>query len=188
MTDAEAIAALSRGDLSALDDLVVRHSEQAQRLAYGVLRNPSLVHDVVADSFLTVARKAGGFDVNRPFGPWFAQIVIHRAINLARSERRRQHLASLWQSSPADDPAHLAHMGDVRSAIGHAFMRLTPRDRAVVVLRLVLQTSERESAEILGCAEGTVKSRLSRARHQLRLYLGEAGITPAEAAPLGGYR
>ena len=55
MTDAQAMAALSRGDIAALDVLVVRHNDRAQRLAFGVLRDPSITHDVVANSFLAAA-------------------------------------------------------------------------------------------------------------------------------------
>ncbi len=80
MTDAEAMAALSRGDIAALDALVVRHNDRAQRLAFGVLRDSSVTHDVVADSFLAAAASARTYDPARPFQPWFDRIVVNRAI------------------------------------------------------------------------------------------------------------
>lgn len=189
MTDAEAMAALSRGEIGALDALVVRHNDRAQRLAFGVLRDSSLTHDVVADSFLAAAASARRFDAGRPFVPWFDRIVINRAIKEAQRDRRRQRLAALWRRpAETDDPSRLAELGELRVILVAAFARLEPRDRAVVTLRLVLGASEKETAEVLACPVGTVKSRLARARHQLHRHLAQAGVTGAFMAPLGESR
>jgi RNA polymerase sigma factor (sigma-70 family) len=186
MTDAEAMAALSRGEIAALDSLVIRHNDRAQRLAFGVLRDRSLTHDVVADSFLAAAASATRFDASRPFQPWFDRIVVNRAIREARRERRHQRLAAMWRRPvETDDPSRLAELGELRSILVAAFARLEPRDRAVVTLRLVLGDSENDTAEVLGCPVGTVKSRLARARRQLHRDLAQAGIVGAFAAPLG---
>jgi RNA polymerase sigma-70 factor (ECF subfamily) len=186
VTDAEAMASLARGDIDALDILVARHNDRAQRLAYGVLRDPSRTHDVVADSFLAIVASAQRFDLNRPFAPWFDRIVINLAIKDVQRDARRRRIAGLWRRpSEGNDPSHLAEAGEIRETIAAAFARLHPRDRAVVTLRLVLEMSEQETAERLGCPVGTVKSRLARARHQLRHYLRDRGIVSASADPLG---
>lgn len=184
MTDAEAMAALSRGEIAALDALVVRHNDRAQRLAFGVLRNPSSTHDVVADSFLAVAASARQYDAARPFQPWFDRIVVNRAIKEAQRKRRHQRLTALWRPAQTDDPSRLAEIRELRVILVAAFARLEPRDRAVVTLRLVLGSSEKETAAVLGCPVGTVKSRLARARNQLHGHLAQAGIG-AFMAPLG---
>jgi RNA polymerase sigma-70 factor (ECF subfamily) len=186
MTDAEAMAALSRGEIAALDSLVVRHNDRAQRLAFGVLRDSSLTHDVVADSFLAAAASARRYDPARPFQPWFDRIVVNRAIKESQRERRHQRLAALWRR-PVDteDPSRLAELGELRSILVAAFARLEPRDRAVVTLRLVLDASEKETAEVLGCPVGTVKSRLARARSQLHRHLAQAGVVGAFMSPVG---
>lgn len=185
MTDAEAMAALSRGEIAALDALVVRHNDRAQRLAFGVLRDPSLTHDVVADSFLAAAASARRYDPARPFQPWFDRIVVNRAIKECQRKRRHQLLTALWRPAETDEPSHLAELGELRGILVAAFARLEPRDRAVVTLRLVLGVSERETAEALGCPIGTVKSRLARARDQLHGHLAQAGVVGAFMAPLG---
>lgn len=185
MTDAEAMAALSRGDIAALDALVVRHNDRAQRLAFGVLRDSSVTHDVVADSFLAAAASARTYDPARPFQPWFDRIVVNRAIKESQRRRRHQRLTALWRPDRTDDPSRLAELGELRVILTAAFARLEPRDRAVVTMRLVLGVSENETAETLGCPVGTVKSRLARARSQLHRHLERAGVVGAFTTPLG---
>lgn len=185
MTDAEAMAALSHGEIAALDALVVRHNDRAQRLAFGILRDPSLTHDVVADFFLAVAASARRYDPARPFQPWFDRIVVNRAIKESQRKRRHQRLVARWRPAETDDPSRLAELGELRMILAAAFARLEPRDRAVVTLRLVLGVSEKETAEVLGCPVGTVKSRLARARDQLHRYLATAGVVSAFMTPVG---
>jgi RNA polymerase sigma factor (sigma-70 family) len=186
MTDAEAMAALSRGEIAALDSLVIRHNDRAQGLAFGVLRDPSLTHDVVADSFLAAAASARRFDPSRPFQPWFDRIVVNRAIKESQRERRHRRLAAMWRRpAEADDPSRLAELGELRGILVAAFARLEPRDRAVVTLRLVLGASEKETADVLGCPVGTIKSRLARARIQLHGHLAQAGVAGAFTVPIG---
>src|ERR1022692_3684975 len=113
MTDAEAMAALRRGDIAALDHLVVRHTQRAQRIAYGVLRNPSATHDVVAESFLAVASSARRYDPSRPFEPWFDRIVVNRSIREAQRDLRRRRLATLWRRPlESEDPTQLAELDE----------------------------------------------------------------------------
>ncbi len=180
------MAAIARGDIQPLDVLVARHDERAQRLAFGVLRDPSRTHDVVADAFLAVVSTAHRFDLSRPFAPWFDRIVINLAIKDVQRELRRRRIAGLWRRPlEGNDPSLVAEAGELREAIALAFARLHPRDRAVVTMRLVLEMSEQETAEALGCPVGTVKSRLARARHQLHRHLRDRGIVSASADPLG---
>ena len=186
VTDAEAMAALARGELETLDVLVARHNDRAQRLAFGVLRDPSRTHDVVADAFLAVVSTAHRFDLSRPFAPWFDRIVVNLAIRDVQREVRRRRIAGLWRRPiEVDDPSQVAEADELRETISRAFARLHPRDRAVVTMRLVLGMSEQETAAVLDCPVGTVKSRLARARHQLNRYLRDLGIVSASAAPLG---
>jgi RNA polymerase sigma-70 factor (ECF subfamily) len=186
VTDSEAMASLARGEIQALDILVARHHDRAQRLAYGVLRDPSRTHDVVADSFLAIVASAQRFDLNRPFAPWFDRIVINLAIkDVQRDVRRRRIGVLLRRPIEGNDPSEVAEAGELREAIAVAFARLHPRDRAVVTMRLVLEMSEQETAAALDCPVGTVKSRLARARHQLRRYLRDRGIVSTSADPLG---
>ncbi len=185
MTDAEAMAALSRGEIAALDALVLRHNDRAQRLAFGVLRDSSITHDVVANSFLAAAASARTYDPGRPFQPWFDRIVVNRAIKESQRRRRHQRLTALWRPTAPDDPSRLAELGELRVILSAAFAQLDPRDRAVVSMRLVLGFSEIETADVLGCPVGTVKSRLARARTQLHQHLAQAGVAGALLAPIG---
>jgi RNA polymerase sigma factor (sigma-70 family) len=186
VTDAEAMAALARGEIQCLDVLVARHDARAQRLAYGILRDPSRTHDVVADAFLAVLAAAGRFDPTRPFAPWFDGIVVHLAIKDVQRDVRRRRITALWRQPVArDDPAQVAETSELRDGISRAFALLHPRDRAVVTMRLVLGMSEQETATVLDCPVGTVKSRLARSRRQLHNSLRDLGIVGASAVSLG---
>jgi RNA polymerase sigma-70 factor (ECF subfamily) len=189
VTDAEAMAALARGEIQALDFLVPRHNDRAQRLAYGVLRDSSRTHDVVADSFLAIVASAQRFDPTRPFAPWFDRIVINRAIKEAQRDLRHGRISAILRRPiEENDPSRIAEASELRESLVLAFARLHPRDRAVVTMRLVLGMSEQETAAALGCPAGTVKSRLARARRHLHRHLGEAGIVSASTTPLGDKR
>ena len=180
ISDEDAVASLGRGDLAALEILVERHGSRCQHLALGITRDLATAQDVVADSFLSLTEQARRFDHSRRFAPWFNRIVVNRSINAAK-RRRRWLTLPIWRAQTGEDPAHLVEIGEMRAAIRAAFERLAPRDRAVVVLRLVMDSSEAETADALGCKVGTVKSRLARARRQLQRHLGEFQINKAIA-------
>jgi RNA polymerase sigma-70 factor (ECF subfamily) len=174
MTDEEAVAALARGDVAALEILVTRHGARAQHLAFGITRDVHTAQDVVADSFLSLVKQARRFDPDRAFAPWFTRIVVNRSISAAK-RRQRWLTLPIWglDHLGTGDPERLAELGEIRDAIRLAFSQLDPRDRAVVVLRLVLDASEADAADALACPVGTIKSRLARARRQLKSRLGE---------------
>jgi RNA polymerase sigma-70 factor (sigma-E family) len=82
-----------------------------------------------------------------------------------RHQRVRQRHAVLFQPSPPVDPAIAV---DARDAVVRVLVRLPPRQRAVLVLRYFEQLSEAETAEVLGCSVGTVKSATARGLARLR--------------------
>lgn len=187
MTDEQAVAALARGEVAALEVLVTRHGVRAQHLAFGITRDLHTAQDVVADSFLSLVKQAHHFDPKRTFAPWFTRIIVNRSISAARRSRRWLTLP-IWglDQGQASDPARLAELGEIRAAIGVAFNQLDPRDRAVVLLRLVLGVSEAEAADALACPVGTIKSRLARARRELQSRLVEYQFEPPKA--IGDYQ
>ena len=101
-------------------------------------------------------------DADRPFRPWFLRIVANTARNHRRS-RWRRHAAELRLAArPADaeDPAVAVVEAGRRRALVAALNRLSVEDRLVIALRHFEQLTEREMADALDCAPGTVKSRL----------------------------
>ena len=149
--------------------LFARHWPQARRAALAVTGSDAAADDVAQDAFERAFAGLSRFDASRPFGPWLHRIVVNRAIDLARRDRRLVHLdrapqeaLAVWEADTSADPAVL-----------EALAGLSPERRAVIVLRHLLDYRPPEIAEILGIPLGTVNSRLGRALDEMRDRLGE---------------
>jgi len=113
------------------------------------------------------------FDRKRPFGPWLHRIVVNRAIDWARARSLRRELAADGAPEPAaaerDDPEHARVLAAGLTALG-------AEQRAVIVLRYLLDYTPGEIAELLDVPRGTVNSRLRRGLDRLeRTLRGELG-------------
>jgi RNA polymerase sigma-70 factor (ECF subfamily) len=145
-----------RGSASDLEALFRAHWPRAFRAAYLVTHDAGAAEDIAQESFLAAIRALDRFDRRRPFGPWLHRIVVNRAIDWARARRLRSEV-ELSESLPAPD-AVAAPGDDVLAALA----RLSPEQRAVVVMRYLLELTPGEIAEALGLPRGTVNSRLRR--------------------------
>jgi RNA polymerase sigma-70 factor (ECF subfamily) len=127
--------------------------------------NPVTAEDVVQDAFEKAFAGLARFDESRPFAPWFNRIVVNRAINVAKRERR---LTSLDEGLPSVEAAEgTAGNRELLRMVA----RLPAKHRAVVILRFGLDFPPHEVAELMGVPVGTVHSRLSRALTELRTTL-----------------
>jgi RNA polymerase sigma factor (sigma-70 family) len=133
----------------------------------------------VQDAAVRAWRSLSTFDAERSFRSWYLRIVANAARNAIRSEGRRAALSvrGAHQVAPgaSQDPADHAVTEEERRLVVAALNRLGRDDRLVVALRHFEQLTEREMAEVLGCAPGTVKSRLSRAMQRLHDELASDG-------------
>jgi RNA polymerase sigma-70 factor (ECF subfamily) len=171
----ELIARARRGDHAAFTLLVAAHQDVAFRTAYLVTGGGAEAEDAAQEAFVKAFRALGRFRDGAPFRPWLLAIVGNEARNRRRSEGRRAGLvlragaeAEAAVSGSAEDEA-LSRLG--REELLRAVERLRSSDRDVVACRYLLGLDEAETAEALGCARGTVKSRLSRALERLRAEL-----------------
>jgi RNA polymerase sigma-70 factor (ECF subfamily) len=125
------------------------------------------------------------------FRAWLLRIVANQARNRLKAARRRAHLmeraATAWQPAPhlAPTPEGAALANEQRAALLQALDRLPEHDRLTLAYRYFFDLTEAEMAEALGCARGTVKSRLSRALTRLRQVLGSAANATAVAQGSG---
>jgi RNA polymerase sigma-70 factor (ECF subfamily) len=186
-TDRTAVARLKDGDIGGLEVLVQRYQLKAARAAYLITRNRLLAEDLVQAAFLRAFERIDQFDITREFGPWFLRSVINDALKAVsragRSISWEQSFDDLAGETPElavseAGPAELFEQTETRLTIGAALDRLTPPQRAVIVLRFYLGFSEAETAEQLDCPPGTVKWRLHAARQQLQALLGELRPDP----------
>ncbi|UIN29731.1 RNA polymerase sigma factor [Microbacterium binotii] len=156
---------LRAGDESALGEMFDLHQGRVFRHAFRLLGDHEDAKDAVAVAFFELWRKRGSVHVvDGSVLPWLLVTVANAARNLERSARRYR---ALLAKTPAERHVDAPSASD-ESGVLAALRKLPERERAVVVLAVLEGFSEREVAEALGIAPGTVKSRLARAKAKLR--------------------
>jgi len=159
-TDEELVGHIAHGDHAALRELLRRYERPLSHFLYRSTAGRD-VEDLYQETWLRVLRHAARFDATKRFSTWLFQI----AINLCRDWHRRvppEPTDALPDAAP--DPA--ARIDDAIDA-QRLLARLSEPHREVVILRYYHDLSEEETARILDCPKGTVKSRLHHALAQL---------------------
>jgi RNA polymerase sigma-70 factor (ECF subfamily) len=161
----------ANGDAAAWEPLVLAPQEAVFRLSYLLLGDPDDAEDVAQETFLRAWNHLKRFDAARPLRPWLLSIASNLASNRRRSAGR--YLAALTRafrnepiSSSSIEEKSARHME--ASHLWKAVQTLSVPDQQIVYLRYFLDLSVAETAQVLKIAEGTVKSRLSRALERLR--------------------
>lgn len=152
-----------QGSAAAMARLYSLHWRSAYRAAYLVVHDAAAAEDVAQDAFLAAVGALDRFDRRRPFGPWLHRIVINRALDWARREALRRKVAreeSVFEPLPPPR--------EVSGEMIVALKELPAEQRAVVVLRHLLEYTPGEIAEMLELPRGTVNSRLRRGLDSLR--------------------
>jgi RNA polymerase sigma-70 factor (ECF subfamily) len=167
-TDERALVrAAQRGSADAMERLYRAHWPRAYRAAYLVVHDAAGAEDIAQEAFLSAIRALDRFDRRRPFGPWLHRIVVNRAIDWARARTLRGEIEQY------DEPAAAAQ--EELPAVVRALASLPPDQRAVVVLRYLLEYTPGEIAALLDLPRGTVNSRLRRGLDALRADEGLRG-------------
>lgn len=144
----------------------------AVRVAYLVTRDHTEAQDVAQDAFVKAYQALDRFEDGRAFRPWLLRIVRNEAVNRVRRRARQGQLAlRSFQPGPGHDPSEAAERRVRSEQLLTALDQLPDPYRQVLTLRFLMELSEEETAETLGIARGTVKSRTSRAMEQLRSVL-----------------
>ena len=199
--DAELVRRFNGGDESAFVEIMSRYREKTFAITRGLLRNHADAEEITQDTFVRAHRGLARFRGDSSLATWLHRI----AVNLARNRywyyfRRRQH-ATLSLDCPLSDdsaatftdlvaaedpdPARAAATGEFSSLIHACMERLPPPHREILTLRNILHRSYEEIATSLGVTVGTVKSRIARARENVRTLLTEMCPEFAPEAKLG---
>ncbi|MFL5817032.1 MAG: RNA polymerase sigma factor [Conexibacter sp.] len=172
-SEAALVRAAQDGSEEAVAELFDRHWDAAHRAAYLITRDRAAAEDIAQEAFLAALRALPRFDRRRPLRPWLHRIVANRAIDWARArELRREVDAESVQELAGPQPAAAQWPDHVAAALAG----LTPEQRAVVVLRHLLELTPREIAELLELPQGTVNSRLRRGLDLLGTALAEQKV------------
>jgi RNA polymerase sigma-70 factor (ECF subfamily) len=162
-SDPQLVAEAAAGSRSAGEELFERHWLAAWRLAYSLTRSPAAADDVLQDAFERAFRGLATFNGRSSFGTWLSRIVMNRAVDVARREKRLVPFDPSQLEALATDE-HRAEDLDVIDAV----LELPLERRTVVALRYWAGFSPPEIADVLAIPTGTVNSRLARALEELR--------------------
>ena len=167
-SDRDLIAEIAAGDRGALHELFTRHQPWLAARVRHRCSDPEIVAEVVNDTFLVVWEKPGKYHGDGEVAAWLWGIAIRTLLHRLRP--RKSVFERLVQIRPEHVPSaeEAVLLGVEHGDVGLALQRLSPELLAVVQATVLDGLSTREAAALLGIPSGTVKSRMSRARQELR--------------------
>lgn len=176
-SDADLLRAHVDGDPQAFAELVRRHRDRLWAVALRTIGDREEAADAVQDALLAAHRNAARFRGESAVTTWLHRIVVNACLD--RLRRRQSHpTVPLPDGTRSDDrpngvePAAPAQDHDTALVVREALAALPPDQRAAIVLVDVQGYPVAEAAEILGVAEGTIKSRCARGRARMAVALG----------------
>lgn len=177
MTEQQWIARARHGDTDAFEQLVVAYEGPVYRLALRMCGSAEDAREVAQDAFLAAWRGLPAFRGDSRFSSWLYRLTTNAAIDFLRREKHHLGNLPLEEAPERPDPRQ-------PEALQRALDQLSPEHRQVLLLRVVQQMSYDEIAQALSLESGTVKSRISRARRQLREILLRQGNFFSDSAVL----
>jgi RNA polymerase sigma-70 factor (ECF subfamily) len=180
--DSECVARWQAGDTGAFEVLVKRHERRVYRLLLRMLGSPEEAEDATQEAFLSLHRHGHRFRREARFSTFVYRVAVNAALNRRRSQgRARARHQELTQKQAAGEhlpsaprnPESAASGAQVQEKVQEALLQLPPDLRMAVILYDIEGQPYRDIAAVLGIPEGTVKSRIHRARNALRELLRE---------------
>jgi RNA polymerase sigma factor (sigma-70 family) len=179
VSDSDIVGRVRNGEAGAYRELVLRHQDVAVRTAHLITRSAAEAEEAVQEAFVKAFYGLNGFREDSSFRTWLLRIVANEARNRVRAAGRRAELVLRTRRErpaastfPSAETSVLAN--EDRQELLRAVNRLSEEDRLVIACRYFLGLSQDETAEVLDCPRGTVKSRLSRALGRLRTHLSDS--------------
>jgi RNA polymerase sigma-70 factor (ECF subfamily) len=167
-SEAFELARARRGDHDAFVALVRRHDRGLRSLAYRLLGDPARMDDALQEAYVRAFRALARFRGDSAFATWLYRIAYNVCLEELTRSRRTETVALETMPESSDAAVGLEESVAMRSGLASALATLTPQDRAAVLLVDALGFDYRAAGEVLGVPEGTVASRLNRARAALR--------------------
>ncbi|MET1059230.1 MAG: RNA polymerase sigma factor [Nocardioides sp.] len=171
-TDAELVTALASGELAALRELYDRHAPWLTARLSRRCSDPDAVDDAVQDCFTAVWREAATWRGEGDVAAWLWGIAVRRLVSRLRTRptlaARLQALSLAGSREPEPSAEERVLLGVEYGGLATALDRLSPELRSVVQATILDGLTTREAAQLLGVPVNTVKSRLRRAKVQLR--------------------
>ena len=188
-SEAALIERVRAGDVAAFSGLVQRHMRAAFGIAYHVLQHREDAEDAVQQAFMAALARIDSFDITRPFGPWFARVVLNHARSARRARtrvaRRQVEPIDTLDPSPSASPERAAEDSEIRDRVRAAVATLPERQRLAVQLIDIDGYGAAEVAAMLELSPVTMRWHLMAARRTLRRLLAPL-VEARHVAPVAG--
>ncbi len=166
------------GSEQAFEAIIGRHGPMVLRACRGILGDDHEAMDAFQATFLVLARKGRSLWVGDSLGPWLHRVACRAASKARAGAARRRELERRMAEVAMDPGSKADRLDDLASILHEELDRLPEHYRAAIVLCDLQGHTCEETARRLGCAVGTVGSRLSRGRERLRSRLARRGLAP----------
>lgn len=183
--DSTLVRRCRQGDSEAMERLILKYQNRIYNIILKMCANPDDAAELTQETFVKIIEKIEGFQGRSSFYTWAFRIAVNLTLNYCKKnvklrlnsldaqqdghdEHARQQLKEYLSDDSSPDPAAVAQNKELCELAKKSLMKLDENQKAVVVLRDVEGMSYAQIAEVLDIELGTVRSRLSRARNNLR--------------------
>ena len=188
MQDELLIRRAQRGDADAFEQLLLKHQKNVYNLCYRMAGDPDDAMDLSQETFLRAWRCLDQYQFASAFSTWLYRLCSNICIDFLRRRRRQQTVPLTFEDADGEEqtyavpdaqplPEEQVELKLTHETLAAAMAQLLPEHRAVLQLRVVNEMSYEQIADVLDIQIGTVKSRLSRARNQLKKILERGNLS-----------
>ncbi len=188
MQDELLIRRAQRGDADAFEQLLLEHQKNVYNLCYRMAGDPDDAMDLSQETFLRAWRCLDQYQFASAFSTWLYRLCSNICIDFLRKRRRQQTVPLTFEDADGEEqtyavpdaqplPEEQVELKLTHETLAAAMAQLLPEHRAVLQLRVVNEMSYEQIADVLDIQIGTVKSRLSRARNQLKKILERGNLS-----------
>ena len=187
MADERKLVRLAKkGDTEAFEQLVEMHSSRIYSIALRMVGNPTDAEDLAQEAFLRIWKGLEGFNMDAKFSTWAYRLTTNVCIDYLRKEKKNNNVPLFTEDDEGEEtelqipderysPEQKMEQEQLRQSVEQAMNSLDPQYRQILTLRELGGLSYDEIARQLELKEGTVKSRIARAREHMRRLLTEDG-------------
>ena len=188
MQDELLIRRAQRGDADAFEQLLLEHQKNVYNLCYRMAGSPDDAMDLSQETFLRAWRCLDQYQFASAFSTWLYRLCSNICIDFLRKRRRQQTVPLTFEDADGEEqtyavpdaqplPEEQVELKLTHETLAAAMAQLLPEHQAVLQLRVVNEMSYEQIADVLDIQIGTVKSRLSRARNQLKKILERGNLS-----------
>lgn len=175
-----------KGHHSAFKELYEKYAQPVFQTVYRLLGERTSAEDITQEVFITIYENLENFEYKSAFGTWCYRITVNKCIDVMRKKNRRQKYKKgtinpdkfdlLLKAEDSEQPDQKLKQKEISRIIHHYLQDMQEELKITFVLREFEQLAYKDIAEVMDCSQGTVASRLARARSNLAEHLEKQGI------------